>query len=875
MSTKRFGFLSLTGILAAMALSACGGGTPSSKTTPISFAKDEKSYVFPKNVGFDDADLLPETDHCVAFCPKSAGYTHVYLWSGDGPEPAGASTWPGVQIFETYNDKWLKVDLEGTTRTNIIFNAGGSPQTKDMEMTHAGYYFFWMSDGNLHEEVPESAWVDRAKFIDEKTISVVANQNIDSFKLFEGEEKLLEGEPGYNALKIDFGSHAVDLEKTYRVELRLNGVDKVFNNNVNLNALYDTNLFNNAFAYDGNDLGANYTAAETEFKVWSPLSSDVKLRVYDSGTPEYLGGSDAHADYQMTKGDKGVWSYKATGDFNGKYYTYIVTNASWTNKEVVDPYAKSAGVNGARGMVLDFSTTNPTGWADIAAKPYDRKQLAVWECHIADLTSDATWEGTEANRRKFAGFHEAGTTYTDGETVVSTGFDHVKELGVNAVQILPFFDQANDEVNPTFNWGYNPLNYNVIEGSYSSDPYDGAVRVREFKELVADYNRAGINIIMDVVYNHVSGAQGSNFDVLVPGYYYRYNSAGNFSNGSGCGNETASERYMMRKFMIDSVCFWAKEYKLGGFRFDLMGLHDLTTMERLTAAAKQINPNIVIYGEPWTGGSSPLKDEDSAKQINGDKYVGYGQFNDQMRDALIKGGMNDKSLTGWATSTTDEKKNELKIIAQGIKGATNDKITDPNKTLNYAACHDNYTLSDRAYWLVRNTPYNGKMAMLANSVVLTSQGTSFMLSGDEFLRTKGHNGNSYGGDDLAAVGLADKFADWYDVNSLKWNQKITNKAMVEHYKKLIALKTSVDGLALEEADAKNMQVDMIDGNTVVYTIRDTAHNKTYKIAHANGVGTIKPVNFEGYSVYLDTLDSGIALSSSTALANFQTIIGVK
>ena len=873
MSTKRFGFLSLTGIMTMVALSACGTG--GKKEIPMSFAKDDKSYVFPKNVGFDDADSLPETDHCVAFCPKAAGYTHVYLWSGDGPEPTGASTWPGVQIFEDYNDKWLKVDLEGTTKTNIIFNTNGSPQTKDMEMTHAGYYFFWISDGNLHEEVPESAWVDRAKFTDEKTISLVANQNIDSFKLYEGETEILNGEPGYNAVKIDFGTHKVDLEKTYHVKVTISGVDKVFEENINLNALFDTDLFNKSYAYDGNDLGANYAANETEFKVWSPLSSSVKLRIYDSGTPSYLGGSDTHTEVEMVKGDKGVWSYKVSGDQAGKYYTYVVTNADWTEKEVVDPYAKSAGVNGARGMVVDFASTNPEGWDAIAPKPYDRKQLAVWECHIADLTSDDTWEGTEANRRRFAGFHEAGTTYTDGTNTVKTGFDHVKELGVNAVQILPFFDQANDEVNPTFNWGYNPLNYNVIEGAYSSNPYDGAVRVREFKELVADYNKAGINIIMDVVYNHVSGAQGSNFDVLVPGYFYRYNSAGNLTNGSGCGNETASERYMMRKFMIDSVCFWAKEYKLGGFRFDLMGLHDLTTMNQLTAAAKKINPNIVIYGEPWTGGTSPLPDKDSAKQINGDKYVGYGQFNDQMRDALIKGGMNDKSLAGWATSIDADMSNELKTIVQGIKGATNDKITDPNKTVNYAACHDNYTLSDRAYWLVRNTAYNPKMSMLANSVVFTSQGTSFMLSGDEFLRTKGHNGNSYGGDDLAKVGLADKFADWYDVNSLKWDLKIQHLDMVENYKKLIALKTTVDGLALEEAEAKNMDVQMIGGNTVVYTIRDAAHGKTYKIAHANGVGTIRPVDFEGYSVYLDTLNSNVALSSSTALQNFQTLIGVK
>ena len=622
-------------------------------------------------------------------------------------------------------------------------------------------------------------------------------------------------------------------------------------------------------AHDPNDFALAKKYGFPLIKVLDETAHMMKLRIYSNGTPNAIDaakGDDTYKETPMVKGEKGVWSVKVDGDLNGKYYTYVVTNAYFADKEVVDPYAKAVGVDGKRGEILDLSTTNPEDWDSVKTNVIDRKALTVWECHIADLTSSATWTGTEANRKRYAGFHESGTRYTMGATTVKTGFDHVKELGVNAVQILPMFDQDNDEVNPSFNWGYNPLNYNAPEGVYSSNPYDGAVRIKELKALIADYTKAGINIIMDVVYNHVASAQASNFQALVPGYYFRYNAAGNFSNGSGCGNETASEHYMMRKFIVDSASYWAKEYKLGGFRFDLMGIHDLETMNAVEASCKAILPSICIYGEPWAGGDVALDGSLLAKQANGNSYVGYGQFNDGMRDALIKSGMNDVSNKGWVSDMDYAHKSDLKNIVEGLRGTTDSAtvIADPDKTVNYAACHDNYTLYDRIVLAVGryDARWTKQMCTLANSVVFTSQGTTFMLAGDEFARTKGMNGNSYNSS--------------YKVNELDYGLKITNASMFASYQKLIALKQKTDGLHLDKAAATNLSIETSGDNEIVFTLKDTANGKTYKVVHANGYGTPAAVNFEGYtSLYLDTLNKNVSLSASTPIANYQTLIAVK
>jgi len=485
--------------------------------------------------------------------------------------------------------------------------------------------------------------------------------------------------------EIDF-EEDIDISTPYTAIVTFED-DSKLSSGISILKLYNSE-FDEKYGYDG-ELGAIYSKDSTTFRVWSPISSKITLNIYDTGTPEDLGegGTNTPTEVrEMVKNEKGVFEITVNGDLHGKYYTYTVFNGyNLEGREIVDPYAKSAGVNGLRGMVVDFSRTNPEGWEDVNYLNYDRKATVVYETHVADVSSSKTWGGHAENAKKFTGLIETGTSYVsedDDDNKVSTGFDSIKELGVNAVQLLPIFDQANDEINTSFNWGYNPLNYNVLEGSYSSDPYDGLARIREFKTVVRDYNEAGMSIIMDVVYNHVNGIDRSNFDTLMPYYYFRYVSSKTPYNGSGCGNETASEKAMFRKFMIDSTEFWMKEYKLGGFRFDLMGLHDTATMNLLVENLKEINPNALVYGEPWTGGASGLKASESAIQRYANKYKGFGAFNDLLRDSLIKGGLNPVSEKGWVTEAS--KKSSIGDLRDSLKGMTGTFTSDPNKMVAYA-----------------------------------------------------------------------------------------------------------------------------------------------------------------------------------------------
>ena len=660
-----------------------------------------------------------------------------------------------------------------------------------------------------------------------------------------------------------------DLNTEVKISVTFAESGKVLEDVADFADLYKTPAFEEQYCYDG-ELGALYTKDATLFKVWSPISKSIKLRVYNVGTPVNVDknrGDDKYTEYDMILGEKGVWSYEVEGDLGGKYYTYVVTNSKFVNQEVVDPYAKSTGVNGLRGMIVDFSQTNPVGWENVSIHQYNSTELTVYETHIADVTSSSTWGGSRENQKKLKGFYESGTTYTENGVTVSTGFDHIKELGVNAVQILPFFDSANNEINTSFNWGYNPLNYNAVDGSYSSNPYDGYVRIREMKELVKAYNEAGINIIMDVVYNHVSGLDKSNFDVLMPGYYYRYNN-GVPSNGSGCGNETASEHYMFRKFMIDSTEFWASEYKLGGFRFDLMALHDVETMNQLAQNLHEnVSPYITVYGEPWTGGTSAMStDSKPANQANMNLFEGYGCFNDKMRDALIKGGLSGVGEKGWITNASSVNSSDVMNIKSGIIGlelAGNAKL-EAEKCINYVTCHDNYTLYDRIKAAgITDAATIKKMAMLANSVVFTSQGVSFMLAGEEFLRTKGGNENSYDAS--------------YKVNELDYSLKVKHYDMFENYQKLIAIKQNSNLLGISNDECRQITVNTnSNGSLIYYTLTDKAANVQYIIVHSNGVNASdKKVNLEGYTLYLDTLNSGLELTQNTVISNYQTIIAYK
>ncbi len=763
----------------------------------------------------------------------------------------------GIGIIPRMLDSWTK-DCDSDRLLSF----------KNMVMDENNYYHIYLTQGDeaiyMDKNLTVAPAISKANFSSMKRMVVFTNKPISHVALYENGVKIVENDvDNKTGGRCDFpDGKTVDFGSSYEVEVTFSEDKSVVKSAVSIASLYTTNEFNNTYYYDG-ELGAIYSKESTTFKVWSPVSSSIVLKVYKEGTDN---GNGPIATVEMTKGDKGVFSATLEGDYAGKYYTYTVTNAQYPDGfEIVDPYAKSAGLSGIRGQIVDFDATNPDGWETVSPIAYDRKELVVWETHVADVTSSKTWTGNELWRKKFLGMIQSGTTYTDGDVTVKTGFDHIKELGVNAVQLIPIFDQANNEGSPSFNWGYNPLNYNVLEGSYSTNARDGYTRITEFKQLIQAFNKEGINVIMDVVYNHVNSANASNFDVLMPGYYFRYTSTGALSNGSGCGNEMASENKMARKFIIDSVCFWAEEYNLGGFRFDLMGLHDIETMNEVAKKLQQINPNIVIYGEPWTGGTSTLPSDQQSVQVNANKLNGVGQFNDQMRDALIKGGMNSSSSKGWITNTSKVNDTDIDKILAGLKGITlndNATISDPNRTLNYVTCHDNYTLYDRIKAAgITDEETVKKMALLSNAVVLTSNGTTFILAGEEFLRTKGGDHNSY--------------ASSYEVNELNYALKAKHLDLFQSYQALIKFKIETGSLHLEENEMSAYNAKSVaNGAVIEITFHDAKTNRDYKIIHANGTVKNYTADFAGYQLVLDTI-GGTTLSDATNVQAYQTIIAYK
>lgn len=762
-----------------------------------------------------------------------------------------------------------------------------------------GYYHIYLRQGdetiytNAAGEVADI--INKFEIIKENTNYILyfeLNKEYASYSIkFDGQELVSSDTHSTNPyvlikaskrMRYSLGSEMPDITKDYEltVKFKVSGLTQV--KNAEKSSLYKTSEFAKQFTYNG-DLGAIYTKEKTTFRVWSPISTEIKLRIYNTGTPAtvllngnqttFTNGSNEYKEYMMERIENGAWEYILNGDLEGKYYTYVVTNNAYKEREIVDPYAKSTGINGYRGMIVDFSKTNPEGWDEIKLLEIPAQGLTVYETHVADVTSSPTWGGSKDNAKIFKGLYEEGTTYKSGSTTVKTGFDHIKELGINAMQLVPIYDQANDErpdddptrtdgSKRTFNWGYNPLNYNSLDGIYSSNPYDGYTKIKEFKELVKAYNKAGINIIMDVVYNHVSGLEGCNFDVLMPKYYFRYNGTGVASNGSGCGNETASELPMFRKFMIDSTEFWATEYKLGGFRFDLMGVHDVTTMNELSNNLHtKVSEFVTVYGEPWTGGTTALTST-AASQINIDKFNGYGQFNDKMRDSLIKGGLSGVSEKGWVNGNLTT----VDTLINGFKGITLPKVTDPTKSVNYVTCHDNYTLYDRLYAAGEKNPATiKKQAMLANSCVFTSQGITFMLAGEEILRTKGGDSNSY--------------QSSYSVNAIDYANKIKHLDMFSNYQKLIKLKqnTAVFGKTAEKIASEVTITKNSDGSLITMTITDNLNKVEYIICHSNGVSSNqKIINLSGYTLYLDTLNlTNLRLTDSTIVNSYQTIIAYR
>ena len=777
------------------------------------------------------------------------------------------SNWTKNAIFNNLGmiikstDSWDKKD--GSDRIIKFYK---------MEPDKNGDYHVYVLQGDddlySNEKLERIQTYEYKNFIDFRTISVKAYDVFTEYRIYDDgnlvkEEKFSEPKNSFKTeLKQD-----VNFDHDYKVEIRLKKNGKCVRRRIRFAELYKLEKFKEKFACD-EELGAICDGNSTTFKVWSPVSRKVVLRVYKSGTPtefdEKKGSDEIYLEQEMEKQKNGVFFAKISRNLHGFYYTYVVTNDVYKNREIVDIYAKSAGVNGMRGMIVDFSKIDDSDLSKITIYPYSARQLTVYETHVADLTSSKTWSNSEKDRKlekTFLGACLEGTKYEENGRVVSTGFDHIKELGVNAVQLLPIFDQANDESNLHFNWGYNPLNYNVLEGGYSTDPFDGEVRIKEFKQLVKKYHDAGINIIMDVVYNHVYAAVGSNFDTLMPGYYFRYVKRTVLSNGSGCGNETASDMPMFRKFIIDSVMFFAKEYKIGGFRFDLMAIHDIETMNLVAKALHDYNKNIVIYGEPWVADCSMLEVEKAAHKGNANKFEGYGFFSDSMRDALLRTCSNIKD-GGWCINSLTSSEGDQKTIVEGIKGTAGD-VLDPNKVLNYASCHDNRTLFDRVKFDgITDEKLAKRVAMLANSVVFTSNGISFMLAGEEFYRTKGGSDNSY---NLP-----------FKVNELDYSLKLRNIDTFKNYQKLIHFKQTVFDLQLDKELNLLLQVDSTRPNVLSYELDEGESGRRYKVYHVNGYRTGPiVVNLSGYKLYLDTINPHKDLSNSTSLIPYETLIVYK
>ena len=574
-----------------------------------------------------------------------------------------------------------------------------------------------------------------------------------------------------------------------------------------------------AQAYSGNDLGATYTKQATTFKVWAPTATKAAVKLYSTGSSEEEGAQSLGIK-QMTKGNNGVWSVTVEGDIKNVYYTYAITVGGIT-RETVDIYAKAVGVNGNRGMVVDLDSTDPEGWENDKHVLYDDPTDAVvWEVHIKDFSSSETSGVSVKYQGKYLAFTESGTTL-NSEGEISTCIDYLKKLGVTHVQLLPVYDYATVDETQTdsdeFNWGYDPKNYNVPEGSYSTNPYDGNTRITEFKQMIMALHDAGIGVIMDVVYNHTFTAEGGWFESTVPGYYYRMNPDNTFSDGSGCGNETASDHLMYRKYMIDSIRYWVTEYHIDGFRFDLMGVHDVTTMNEIRKALDKL-PNggskIIMYGEPWTGGSLGTTIATCVKDNIDQLDNRIGAFNDIFRDA-VKGHVFNASEKGFVQDGSCLTSLVGAICANSTSGISK-WANQPSQVVTYTSAHDNYTLYDKLVLSVKDdksfTERDNtivEMNKLTAAITLTSQGISFMQAGEEFARTKLGDENSY--------------CSSTEINQLDWSSLVKYNDLQSYYSGLMEIRRNFK--PFRDATSKSANLMKFSNDTengvISYTLENT------------------------------------------------------
>ena len=634
---------------------------------------------------------------------------------------------------------------------------------------------------------------------------------------------------------------------------------------------YSTKAFEAAYTYEGDDLGANWSKEQTFFRLWAPTATAVKINLYQTGDYRV---NDLLEQVEMTPDVNGTWIATVEGDLNGTYYTYVVDVDGVTN-EACDPYARAVGVNGQRAMVIDLDATDPEGWEeDVAPAPASITDAIIYELHVRDLSVDENSGIT--NKGKFLGIIETGTTTPEG---IPTGLDHIKALGVTHIHLLPSYDYGSvDETkleDNVFNWGYDPVNYNVPEGSYSTDPYNGEVRVKEFKQMVKGLHDNGIQVIMDVVYNHVYSGEEFCFNKIVPLFFSRVSADGVFSAGSACGNDTASERAMVKKYIVDSVKYWADEYHIDGFRWDLVGLIDTETINEVMAEVHKTHPHVIFYGEGWTMATNVTKEGYTlTTQVNSQEVPGFAFFSDTLRDA-IRGGNSNNSKPGYVAN------------AGGFAGNISDCFTgspawckSPTQTINYASCHDNHTLFDRITMSTPDASFADRVKMnnLAAAIVMTSQGVPFIHAGEEMLRSKPledgtFDHNSYRSSD--------------EVNNLKWadlskeEYQLTNR----YYQGLIAFRKAHPALRMtsaEEVAEKITKLGGLDFNVVGFHIAAGANgeeNELIVVFNPNPQATAVTLPEGEWSIYINGDKAGtevLGTASGTVSAEpISTLVLVK
>lgn len=587
--------------------------------------------------------------------------------------------------------------------------------------------------------------------------------------------------------------------------------------------------------YNGTDLGLTYAASASSFRIWSPTAVQARVLLYQDGT----GGTPLQS-IELEKGDNGTWVATVPGEWKGKYYAFQVRHGERWSAEVPDPYVRAVGVNGRRGMVVDLAETNPDGWQHDQSPAFQNPVDAiVYELHVRDASIHQA-SGIHA-KGKFMGLTERNTRNNHGQ---ATGLDHLRALGVTHVHLLPSYDYNSvDESIPNnskYNWGYDPLNYNVPEGSYATDASDGTTRIREFKKLIQTFHQNGLRVVLDVVYNHTALTGNSNFNELVPGYYYRQNPDGSFSNGTACGNETASERPMMRKFILESVLYWVREYHLDGFRFDLMGVHDIETMNLISDTLRKIRPDILLYGEGWTAGQVQIPEADQALKKNASRLNHIAVFSDDIRDG-IKGSVFNHEERGFASGLAEQSESiRFGVVAAcqhpqvnyaKVKYAKSAYASHPGNTVTYCECHDNHTLWDKLTLSATNASAAERKNMhkLALSIVLTSQGVCFLHAGTEFLRSKQGVENSFESPDA--------------INAIDWNLKKTHEDVFSYVQHLIDVRKKHPSFRMTSTEQLGQHLRFLETPEPVvgYTINGSALNDSWKQTLVYYNSSAKPV----------------------------------